>query len=185
MSLESRLGDQVREGELRIQELEDESATRLKDIEYLEARLVEVKEEGDSFRTDFGLLSDEFGKAEAELADICKRLRGAPGPNGSRLDGDGGLAAAVMAACDGYEMENGDLKATIESLKAELAKVREAVRGEVKKANGISQCLRFWHRREEEGLQSYLITIQKGDYESLALETEDLATRLEKLAKGE
>ena len=71
MSLESKLGDQVREGELRIQEL------------------------------------------EAELVDICTRLRGMPGPNGSRLDGDGGLAAAVMRACDWYEAENAKLKAKL------------------------------------------------------------------------
>ena len=75
MSLESKLGDQVREGELRIQEL------------------------------------------EAELADICKRLRGAPGPNGSRLDGENGLAAATMRAHDYYEAES-----------KELTKLREEVR---------------------------------------------------------
>lgn len=75
-----------------------------------------------------GLCLDCREKAfKAELADICTQLRGLPGPNGSRLDGENGRAAAVMAACDGYEMENGDLKATIESLKSELAKEKTKV----------------------------------------------------------
>lgn len=54
-----------------------------------------------------------FADLEAELADICTWLRGIPGPDGSRLDGDGGLVAAVMRAHDQYERENEAMRKVI------------------------------------------------------------------------
>ncbi len=52
-----------------------------------------------------GVAHERIRALEAKLADICTRLRGIPGPDGSRLDGDGGLAAATMLAHDYYEAE--------------------------------------------------------------------------------
>lgn len=65
---------------------------------------------GESAKAIAFIKEQATSKLKAELADICKRLRGIPGPDGSRLDGENGLAAAVMRAHDQYAAENKALR---------------------------------------------------------------------------
>ncbi len=76
----------------------------------------EAIEERDTARAAFKnvlkVLDKETAKVvalETELADICTQLHGIPGSDGSRLDGEGGLAAATMLANAWYERENAAL----------------------------------------------------------------------------
>jgi len=66
-------------------------------------------------------LRAQLATAEAQLADICKRLRGVPGPDGSKLDGEDGLAAATMRSWDMLNESNTRLLEERNELRKELA----------------------------------------------------------------
>ena len=68
-------------------------------------------------------LLSRIEERDMELADICKRLRGIPGPDGSRLDGEWGLAAATIRAVDWYEKERTALKERVRGVAGKLRRV--------------------------------------------------------------